>query len=75
MRPYFYVVALPLVVSGCASTLPPEVIASGGFEASSASVRPISYASPFSGYNHRQPVDPKPWRQQNDAQSPEGGES
>jgi hypothetical protein len=25
-------------------------------------------------YTHRTPVDPKPWRQQNDAQSKKGGE-
>jgi hypothetical protein len=28
MRPFYFVVALPLAASGCATTLPPDVIAS-----------------------------------------------
>lgn len=75
MRPIFFVVALPLLAGGCAATLPPDVIASGDLAASEAQVRPISYTSPVSGYTHRAPVDPKPWRNQNDAQAPEGDAS
>lgn len=74
MRPYYFVVALPLVTSGCATTLPPDVIASHQSEAASG-VPPATYTSPLAGYVHRVPVDPKPWRQQNDAQSPEGDAS
>ncbi|MDK1389052.1 hypothetical protein QN224_26975 [Sinorhizobium sp. 8-89] len=75
MRPLFFVVALPLLASGCAATLPPDIIASGDLAASQAGVRPLRYTSPVSGYTHRVPVDPKRWRDQNDAQSPEGGAS
>ncbi|MCA1408982.1 hypothetical protein I6F26_33010 [Ensifer sp. IC3342] len=75
MRPLFFVVALPLVASGCASTLPPDVIASGNLAASQVEVRPLRYSSPVSGYTHRVPVDPKPWRNQNDARAPEGDAS
>ncbi|APG87389.1 hypothetical protein SAMCCGM7_pC0184 (plasmid) [Sinorhizobium americanum CCGM7] len=67
--------ALPLFASGCASTLPPYVIATGGLAASQTEVRPLRYTSPVSGYIHRVPVDPQPWRNQNDAQTPEGDES
>ncbi len=75
MRPFYFVVALPLAASGCATTLPPDVIDSHQSESTQLSGRPTGYTSPFAGYTHRVPVDPKPWRQQNDAQSPEGDAS
>lgn len=75
MKRLFLVAALPLVASGCATTLPPDVIASGNLAASPAEARPLRYISPVSGYTHRAPVDPKPWRNQNDAQAPEGDAS
>lgn len=71
MKHLFFVAALPLFASGCATTLPPDVIASGDLAASQAEVRQLRYTSPVSGYTHRVPVDPKPWRDQNDAQAPE----
>ncbi|ANL89092.1 MULTISPECIES: hypothetical protein [Rhizobium] len=73
MKPSLFVVGLPLVVGGCASTLPPDVVASAAVEQPSA--RPAAYRSPISGYVVRQPVDPKPWRRQNDLQSPEKGDA
>ena len=69
------VVALPLVASGCAATMPPEVIASGDFADLPVDVHPVHYHSPVTGYTHRVPVDPKPWRNQNDAQAPQGDAS
>ena len=75
MRPLFVVVALPLFTSGCAATLPPDVIASGDLAAAQAEVAPLRYTSPVSDYTHRAPVDPKPWRNQNDAQPPKGDAS
>ncbi len=75
MKRLFLVAALPLIASGCATTLPPDVIASGDLAASPAEARPLRYISPVSGYTHRAPVDPKPWRNQNDAQAPEGDAS
>ncbi|MCE6077470.1 hypothetical protein [Agrobacterium vitis] len=71
MKLLFLVVALPLVVSGCASTLP-EVVASND-NPDTLSVRPVRYQSPIGGYTHRMPVDPKPWRGLNDAQAPKKG--
>ncbi|WP_083846156.1 hypothetical protein [Sinorhizobium sojae] len=75
MRPLFIVAALPLFASGCAATLPPDVIASGDLAASEAEVRPLRYTSPVSDYTHRVPVDPRPWRNRNDAQVREGDAS
>ncbi|WP_106795733.1 hypothetical protein [Rhizobium sp. H4] len=74
MKPSLFVVGLPLVVGGCASTLPPDVVA---FPAAveEPSPRPVAYRSPISGYVVRQAVDPKPWRRQNDLQSPAKGDA
>ena len=74
MRPSILVVGLPLIIGGCASTLPPDVIAKTDIE-QTYSVRPVQYRSPISGYVSRQPVDPKPWRQQNEQQSPKNGDA
>ncbi|WP_246806344.1 hypothetical protein [Rhizobium lusitanum] len=74
MRPSIVVVGLPLFVGGCASTFPPDVIASAGVE-QTRSVTPVRYQSPVSGYVFRTPTDPKPWRRQNDQQSPMKGDA
>ncbi|RFB88974.1 hypothetical protein B5K11_25130 [Rhizobium leguminosarum bv. trifolii] len=74
MKPSLFVVGLPLVVGGCASTLPPDVVASAA-AIEEPSPRPVAYRSPISDYVVRQPVDPKPWRRQNDLQSPEKGDA
>lgn len=71
----FLVAAAPLLASGCAATLPPDVTASGYLSDYTAEGRPVSYASPVAGYTHRVPVDPRPWRDQNDAQARKGGAS
>lgn len=75
MKLKFLVAALPLLASGCAATLPPDVIPSRDLDTPPVNVRPITYQSPLSGYTHRTPVDPKPWRDQNGAQAPQGGAS
>jgi acetoacetate decarboxylase len=68
MKPSFLVAALPLVVSGCASTLP-EVVDNGSHP-DSAYATPVRYQGVMGSYTHRVPVDPKPWRGLNDAQVP-----
>jgi hypothetical protein len=74
MKPSLFVVGLPLVIGGCASTLPPDVVASST-AVEQPSARPIAYRSPISGFVARLPVDPKPWRRQNDLQSPAKGDA
>lgn len=71
----FLVATAPLLASGCAATLPPDVTASGYLSDYTAEARPIAYTSPVTGYTHRAPVDPRPWRGQNDAQAKDGGAS
>lgn len=72
MKHLFLVVALPLLVSGCAASLP-AVIASTDHPDSVTDIRPVLYQNPVGAYTHRTPVDPKPWRGLNDAQAPKGG--
>jgi len=72
MKHLFLVVALPLAVSGCASTLP-EVVASSDSPDTVSDIRPVRYQNPVGSYTHRLPVDPKPWRGLNDAQAPKKG--
>ncbi|ENN85497.1 hypothetical protein RHSP_82740 [Rhizobium freirei PRF 81] len=74
MKPSIVVVGLPLFVGGCASSFPPDVVPSSDV-AQARSVAPFQYNSPVSGYIPRKPVDPKPWRQQNDQQSPAKGDA
>ncbi|EJL58512.1 MULTISPECIES: hypothetical protein [unclassified Rhizobium] len=74
MKPSLFVVGLPLVIGGCASTLPPDVVASSA-AVEQPFARPAAYRSPIAGYVARQPVDPKPWRRQNDLQSPANGDA
>ncbi|WP_421423966.1 hypothetical protein [Agrobacterium rosae] len=69
MKRMFLVVAIPLAASGCASTLP-QVVASADNPDTVSYARPVRYQSPIGGYTHRMPVDPKPWRDLNDAQAP-----
>lgn len=64
-------VAIPLVVSGCASTTPPDVLASNTPVAIS-DVAPLRHQNPLGDYNHRLAVEPRPWRELNDAQAPGG---
>ncbi|NKK64524.1 hypothetical protein [Rhizobium leguminosarum] len=73
MKPSLFVVGLSLIVGGCASTLPPDVVALPT-AVDQPSAPPTAYRSPIAGYVARQPVDPKPWRRQNDLQSPMNGD-
>ena len=74
MKPMFLVVALPLMASGCASTLP-QVISSTGNPDTVSDVTLVRYQGTIGSYTARMPVDPKPWRNQNDAQAPKGDAS
>lgn len=69
MKRLFLVVAMPLAVSGCASTLP-EVVTIADSPDTVSDAQPVRYQSPIGGYTHRVPVDPKSWRDLNDSQAP-----
>lgn len=72
MKRLFLVVAIPFVVTGCASALP-EVVASANHPDTVSDIAPVAYQTPVGAYSHRMPVNPKPWRSLNDAQAPDGG--
>lgn len=70
MNPIYIVVAAPLLLGGCSATSSMNEAANP-----SLGVTPLRYQTPVAGYSHRAPVDPKPWRNQNDAQAPKGDAS
>ncbi|MDX0494095.1 hypothetical protein GOC53_28140 [Sinorhizobium medicae] len=72
MNHMYFVVALPLFLGGCAATSLNEVTSYEDPANPSLGVVPVRYSNPVAGYSHRVPVDPKPWRNQNDAQGPQG---
>ncbi|WP_421403229.1 hypothetical protein [Agrobacterium fabrum] len=76
MNPIHIVVAAPLLLGGCTATSVMNNAASYDDAANpTLGVAPSRYQTPVSGYTARMPVDPKPWRNQNDAQAPKGGAS
>lgn len=75
MKLKFLVAAVPLVASGCATTLPPDVVATDDFVLSAANAQHVHYHNAVSNYTQRDPVGPMPWREQNDAQAPKGDAS
>jgi hypothetical protein len=72
MKHMFSVAILPIILGGCASTYPAEVTTSRDPSDVSADFRRAHYHSPVAGYQHRVPVDPKPWKQLNDDVSSPG---
>ena len=74
MNPFYIVVALPLLLGGCAATST-DVTTYDDSADPAYGVKPVSYTTPVTGYVHRIPVNPRPWRGQNDAQAPKGGTS
>jgi hypothetical protein len=66
----FPAVLLPLILGGCATTLPPEVTAFRSPVDIANGVRKLHHHSVITSYTHREPVDPKPWRQLNDERAP-----
>ncbi|MFK0205698.1 hypothetical protein [Agrobacterium sp. NPDC090283] len=76
MNPIHIVVAAPLLLGGCTATSMMNDAASYDDAANpTLGVAPPRYQTPVSGYTARMPVDPKPWRDQNDAQAPKGDAS
>ncbi|MCZ4432877.1 hypothetical protein O3S81_24470 [Agrobacterium sp. SOY23] len=76
MNPIHIVVAAPLLLGGCTATSMMNDAASYDDAANPAlGAAPIRYQTPVSGYTARMPVDPKPWRDQNNAQAPKGDAS
>jgi len=76
MNPIYIVVAAPLLLGGCTATsMMNDAAAYDDAANPTLAVAPLRYQSPVSAYTARMPVDPKPWRDQNDAQAPKGDAS
>lgn len=75
MNPIYIVVAAPLLLGGCTATSMMNDAASYDDAANPTLAVALRYQSPVSAYTARMPVDPKPWRDQNDAQAPKGDAS
>ncbi|NKN35855.1 hypothetical protein HFC70_05750 [Agrobacterium sp. a22-2] len=75
MNHIYIVVALPLLLGGCAATPIGDIATYDDAANPALGVTPIHYSTPVTGYSHRIPVDPRPWRNQNDAQAPQGDAS
>ncbi|WP_339765069.1 hypothetical protein [uncultured Hoeflea sp.] len=66
--------AMPLVLAGCAAASgPADVMSISSPVDPTAGIRNIHHHTVLDGYTHRDAVDPKPWRQQNDSQAPGAG--
>jgi len=71
-----FAAAMPLVLAACTAAGRPADIMPGNSPVSSvAGIRNTHHHTVLQGYTHRVPVDPKPWRQQNDSQAPGAGAS
>jgi hypothetical protein len=65
----FAVLALAAIVAGC-WTPPPAPLAGRDPSDPSARTRPVGYRSTIAPYSKQRPVDPAPWRQQNEQVAP-----
>ena len=75
MKRLFSMALLPMILGGCAATLPAEVSSLGDPADGTSGIRSLQYRSPVVGYTHREPIGPKPWGPLNDAQSPKKGDA
>jgi len=66
----FAMLAASLSAAGCASTVRPDVLPVFNAADPVLGLRDARYRPVVTNYQHRAPVDPKNWRQQNDDLSP-----
>ena len=62
--------ATSLSAAGCASSAPPDILPVFNAADPMMGLRDKPYSPVVTNYQHRAPVDPKNWRQQNDDLSP-----
>lgn len=62
--------AASLSAAGCASSAPPDILPVFNAADPMMGLRDVPYSQVVTNYQHRAPVDPKNWRQQNDDLSP-----
>lgn len=67
----FFALALALLLGGCAAAPPAPVVTHDPADPD-VPVAHTRYKPALSGYVSRRPVEPKPWREQNDRVAPKG---
>jgi hypothetical protein len=66
--------ALPLALAACtAAGRPADVMPDNSPADPTLGIRNAHHHTVLDGYTHRDAVEPKPWRQQNDSQAPGAG--
>ena len=74
MYRFFVAAVVPLTLAGCASASgPADVISASSAVNPGVGIRNTHHHTVLDGYTHRVPVEPKPWRQQNESQAPGAG--
>lgn len=72
-KSFFAAAYLSVLVSGCSTSGPATVLPLSSPADPEAGIRSAHHLDILEGYNHRNVVDPRPWRQLNDEQSPDKG--
>jgi hypothetical protein len=62
---------LAALVAGCAQAPPLHPLAGVGPANPSVRTRTVEYRSPLAPYESRRPVEPAPWREQNERVAPQ----
>ena len=72
MKKAIFVALIPALLVGCAATTAPTDFLELRSSANAhTSIRNTHHHDIIGDYSHREPVDPKPWRQQNDDRAPQ----
>jgi len=73
MKNIIYALLGSAVLAGCSTSLQPTEVTSFDSPANSqAGIRNTHYHGIIGEYNHRDPVDPRNWRKQNEEQTIDG---
>ena len=76
MRATFFVVAVSLLLAGCASQSPlPEVTAHKSPVSSTAKVPKTHHHTTLTGYTHRAPLAPDAWATDGEAKNPDAAKT
>ncbi|RWB27469.1 MAG: hypothetical protein E5V25_23590 [Mesorhizobium sp.] len=59
-----------LFVSGCAATMPPDILPAFNPADPVLGIRDAQYHPVIADYHHREPVDPQNWRRLNEERAP-----
>ena len=74
MKKAIFVALVPALLAGCAATsMPTNILPYRSPDDAQTGIRDTHHHNIIDKYNHRDPVDPKPWRKLNDDQAPKSG--